>query len=116
MAGNRLALRARALAVSTARSFFGAVVTSVSSRWCVIWRDLRHGIIERRAVSGGWPGRAADLPHELQRRRVDLVLRGRRLVVVQWSDVAAHDPSLTCRHAARHLIVIARRARRASGA
>ena len=35
--GNRFAVRARAFAASAPRSFGGAGVTSVSSRWCVMW-------------------------------------------------------------------------------
>src|SRR6478735_3142063 len=52
--------------------------------------DLADRLVEGGLVGRGRPGGPADLADVLQRRGRDLVAGGRRLEVVQRSDVAAH--------------------------
>ena len=52
-------------------------------------RLVEHGLVGRRRL-----GRAGDLAHELQGRRVDLVVGRGRLEVVEGADVPAHGPSV----------------------
>jgi hypothetical protein len=47
------------------------------------FRHLVDGAVERGFVGARRLGRSAQLAHELQRRRADLVFRGRRLEVRQ---------------------------------
>src|SRR4051812_10062744 len=53
------------------------------------FRHLVDGAVECRLVGARRPRGATELAHELQRRRADLVLGGRRLEVRQRLDVAA---------------------------
>lgn len=53
-------------------------------------RHLLNGAVERLFVGSRRCSKSADLPHELQSRGPDLVVGGRRLEVVQRSDVPAH--------------------------
>src|SRR5678815_209010 len=53
-------------------------------------RHLIHGLIEQLLVGVGGLGGSADFPHELKRRRPDLVVGCRRLKIGQGPDVSAH--------------------------
>jgi hypothetical protein len=53
--------------------------------------DLVYGAIERRFVLLRWVRGPAQLAHELERRRPDLVIRGRGLEVCERLDIATHD-------------------------
>src|SRR6266481_4062530 len=55
---------------------------------------LLYGTVESGLICLGGPGKAAQLPDKLQGRRVDLLLRGGRLEVVQRLDVTTHDNPL----------------------
>ena len=64
--------------------------------------DVEHGLVERGLVGLGRLGRPAHLAHELQGGRVHLVLGGRRLEVVEGSDVATHGAQRTSGGGAAH--------------
>src|SRR5690606_7612699 len=53
-------------------------------------RHLVHRIVEHLLVDLRGTGRSAQLADELQGRRADLLLRGRRVEVCQCPDVTAH--------------------------
>src|SRR5262249_44271330 len=53
--------------------------------------DRLDGVVEGLFVGLGRPVEAAQLAHELQRRGVDLLVRRRRLEIVEVPDIAAHE-------------------------
>ena len=62
---------------------------------CRSRRDLVDGAIEGSLVGPRRTGRAAQLAHELERRRADLVPGRRRLEVRERPDVAAHGHTMS---------------------
>jgi hypothetical protein len=57
-------------------------------------RRLRHlfdCIIEGNLIGLRGPGEAAELPHELQRRRTDFFLSRRRFEIVQSLNISTHS-------------------------
>ncbi len=81
--------------LSTPHSAAGAVISSLCLRQGVEQhagggRDVIHGLREGRFVGLGWLVEAAQLAHELQGSRTDLIFRGGRLEVEQRLDAPAH--------------------------
>lgn len=56
-------------------------------------RHVLDGVVERRLVGLGRPGKAGQLADELERAGADFVVRRRRFEIVQRSDVPAHGDS-----------------------
>ena len=87
------AARARACAATTSRSRGGALVTSASTSRRALAVTSRTARSKASALA--WDGAliAAQLPHELQRRRLHLLVGRRRLEVEERPDVSAHGAS-----------------------
>ena len=95
----RFAARARRFSASTSRFFGGALVSSASSSRARGGGDLLDGAVERLGVGLRRLRVAADLADVLKRGRLDLLVGGGRLEVVERADVAAHRVQ---RNADRH--------------
>jgi hypothetical protein len=65
--------------------------------------DFVNRPMESRFVRSGRFGKSADLPHELQSRRTDLLLRRRRFEIVKDPDVSAHVTFLLNRRSDQRL-------------
>ncbi|MBB3648891.1 hypothetical protein FHX14_005124 [Rhizobium sp. BK619] len=53
--------------------------------------DRRNRLLERRLIAFRRLGGSAQLPHELKRGVMDLIVRRWGIEIEQWFDISAHD-------------------------